>query len=168
MFHAKRLANLVATNIVLMSTIVSGGTLIYADLNRIKKRHQIAFRRYVSCQSPGKEISKYLGATRDEIRQWISGKMLEGMNWNNYGNIWVIDHIVPLRLFDMTNEVDLKIAWNFKNLMPLFSKDNLHKEGDLRFSLLIIEKLPPCEITKALIDCATLHIKKLDKYLLER
>lgn len=140
-------------------------TISYPELDRIKKRHQIAFRRFITCQSPGKEISKYVGATREEVRRWVSEKMIEGMNWNNYGDVWVIVHVVPLRLFDLTQEDDLKIAWHFKNLVPIFSEDIISKEADIRLSLLLLEKIPSCSITECLIECAAMHIKKLDKYL---
>lgn len=145
-----------------MSTNVE---LSYIEINRIKKRHQISFRRYLTAKCPGKEISKYIGIPRHELREWINKKMLTGMNWNNYGEIWVIDHVVPLRLFDMTKEDDLKIAWHYKNLMPLFKSDNLHKEGDLRFSILLLNMLVPCETVNRLKECAEMHIKCFDKYL---
>jgi len=148
-----------------MSTIVAPGTIFYLDINRIKKRHQISFRRFLQGKTPAKEISKYLGLSRAEMRDWINQKMLPGMTWNNYGEIWVVDHVVPLRLFDMTKEDDLKVAWHYKNLFPLFKKDNLHKEGDLRFSLMLLNRLEKCETRDRLIECATLHIKNLDKYL---
>ena len=48
------------------------------------------------------------------------------MSWDNYGE-WEIDHIRPLALFDLTDEAQFKEAASFKNLQPLWKKDNREK-----------------------------------------
>lgn len=62
----------------------------------------------------------------------------EMMSWDNYGRKgWHIDHIKPLCKFDLTNIVQLREACNFKNLQPLWFKDNLekrHVDGTFRSS----------------------------------
>lgn len=49
---------------------------------------------------------------------------INGMNWNNYG-MWHIDHIKPL--YSAKNENELIELCNYKNLQPLWAKDNLIK-----------------------------------------
>ncbi len=41
------------------------------------------------------------------------------MNWDNFGTVWKIGHIMPLCAFDQTNEEDLKLCWNWINLRPV-------------------------------------------------
>ena len=50
------------------------------------------------------------------------------MTWQNYG-IWHIDHIQPLSKFNLLKLEQQKIAFNYKNLQPLWAIDNL-KKGD--------------------------------------
>lgn len=47
----------------------------------------------------------------------------EYMSWENYGE-WEIDHIEPFAKFDLTNPDHIKIVCNYKNLQPMWAKDN--------------------------------------------
>lgn len=91
--------------------------------------------------------------------------MLIGMNWNNYGSTWVIDHVVPLRLFDFTNDDDLRVCLHYKNTMPLFKEDNLYKEGAIDFSIKILEYIPQCAIVEKLLLVLRKENDRLDKYM---
>lgn len=133
--------------------------------SNLKKKFQISFRRWIKNQSGGGTIAKYVGSDIDTVRKYVSCQFIAGMNWSNYGEKWVLDHIVPLRLFDMTNDIDCKIGFHYKNTMPLFKEDNLYKEGDLRFSMLILQQVAPCEVTEKLNVILAKEIKALDKYL---
>jgi hypothetical protein len=50
------------------------------------------------------------------------------MSWDNYGKIWQIDHILPIELFDLTNQEQQKICFNYSNLQPLLISDNTSKQ----------------------------------------
>jgi hypothetical protein len=52
----------------------------------------------------------------------------EIMSWKNYGQ-WHIDHIKPVKAFDLKNENQLKQCFNYKNLQPLWDWENLRKQG---------------------------------------
>lgn len=113
----------------------------------------------------GGTVARFVGADLDTVRKYLSAHFVNGMNWSNYGTVWVIDHIVPLRLFDMTNDGDCSIGFHYKNTMPLFREDNLYKEGDLRFSMLVLKGVKPCPITDILNSILAKEIRKQDKYL---
>ena len=73
----------------------------------------------------------YIGCTVDEFKKHIESLFKPGMNWENHGNgegKWNIDHIIPLDTLNDTSSIYqiLKIS-NYKNLQPLWSKDNLIK-----------------------------------------
>lgn len=138
----------------------------YAAINREKKRQQIAFRRFMLAKCPAKDLAPFIGCDLFSLRNYLSSRMTEGITWNNYGTDWVIDHIVPLRLFDVFDPSDLALAWNYRNLMPLLKKDNLYKEGDLRFSLLLLERFDDgSQVIRSLRYRAEKDLMAMDKYL---
>lgn len=139
--------------------------MTYTEIDRNKKRQQIAFRRFMTGEYPSVEIRQYVSINYSELRVRIEQMMIEGMSWDNYGKVWAIDHIVPLRLFDLFNENELKTAWNYQNLMPLFKADNLHKEGDLRFAKLILEGMEKTTVVSILLDKVHSGLSPMNKYL---
>lgn len=75
-------------------------------------------------------MTQYLGCSLDELKTYIESKFLPGMTWENYSiNGWHIDHIKPLNLFDLSDPEQLKEACCYRNLQPLWAKDNRSK-GD--------------------------------------
>lgn len=116
-------------------------TIDYKSVIREKNRQRAAFRRFITWESPGDEIKRHLGVEIGTLREWIESKFIDGMTWGNYGSLWVIDHIVPMRMFDVFSESELKICWHYKNLMPLLKEDNLKKEGNVFFSYELLKGL---------------------------
>ncbi len=100
-----------------------------------KQRQSNDFRRYITWKSSGTFIKPYLGADVGFVREWLANMFHDGMTWENYGSLWVVDHIVPFRSFDLFNIEDLKLCWNYRNLMPLLDEDNSKKHGNVFFAL---------------------------------
>ena len=71
---------------------------------------------------------KLIGSSVPFVRKWIESKFVDGMTWDNHGE-WHIDHIRPCASFDLTDPDQQKECFNYKNLQPLWAKDNLTK-GD--------------------------------------
>jgi len=138
----------------------------YAKKLKIKKRQQTAFRRFLRGQSTPIDVRGYVGMNYLEIKVLLESRMQSCMNWQNYGSHWVVDHIVPFWLFDTENEADMKLLWHPDNLLPLIWKDNNHKQGDLRFSLLLLtRKKGYSYVVEKLIERVEKEIKVQDKYL---
>lgn len=139
----------------------------FTDTNQynIKKRLHVSFRRFLTIKTGSGTYLKYTSADVWFIRNYLSKKFICGMSWDNYGSYWVVDNIVPLRLFDLTKEDEIKLSWHYKNLMPLLKEDNLYKEGDLRFSEIVLTMMLPCDIVQKLLDVNNFHLAKMDKYL---
>ena len=53
------------------------------------------------------------------------------MNWNNYGNIWHIDHVIPINFFDNTIGDQQNLCFHWSNLRPLKKEINMSKHDSL-------------------------------------
>jgi uncharacterized protein (DUF983 family) len=84
------------------------------------------------CNGKSMNTIKYLGMSSCEYLQWILH------NDKNYTlenrSEWHIDHVIPLSRFDLDNEAEQLIAFNWRNTMPLDAKDNLKKNSKLDLS----------------------------------
>ena len=67
-----------------------------------------------------------MGCTYAEIRAHIESQFKDGMAWDNYGDVWEFDHIVPYKAFPTVEELDKhhKIVCWYKNVRPLPPPDN--------------------------------------------
>ena len=71
---------------------------------------------------------KLFGANVDTIKQHIESQFKSGMSWDNRGK-WHIDHIRPISSFDLTKRKQQGVAFHYKNLQPLWAKENLVKSN---------------------------------------
>lgn len=71
----------------------------------------------------------YIGCNIQYLREWFEFNFEEGMSWDNYGSYWSIDHVLPVRKFDLTVEKDKMLCWNWTNLMPTTVKYNSSKKS---------------------------------------
>ena len=76
-------------------------------------------------QSSTKEI---LGIDIDFYRKWIEWQMTPEMNWQNIE----IDHVKAICLSDVSNDEDLKLAFNWTNTPPLLKQD--HQQKGINFN----------------------------------
>jgi len=76
-------------------------------------------------------VCKYTGINNKTLIEYLEGLFTDGMNWENYGTIWQIDHKIPMAWFDLTNEEEIKCCCNYKNLQTLFTKDNYDKNANI-------------------------------------
>jgi len=58
----------------------------------------------------------------------LERQFLPGMSWDNYGTAWEIDHILPVKMFDLPREAAQ--CWALTNLRPLWAPDNRRKSAN--------------------------------------
>jgi len=83
--------------------------------------------RVLKFDSPKREgcyWERQLGYTREQLRQHLESQFQEGMDWDNFGTGWHIDHIKPVSSFKLE---EFKECWSLDNLQPLWAKDNMSK-----------------------------------------
>lgn len=76
-------------------------------------------------QKAGSAI-KDLGCSYSKFVSHIESKFKDGMSWKNYGK-WHIDHIKPLKLFNLSNREEFLKACHYTNLQPLWASENCSK-----------------------------------------
>ena len=76
-----------------------------------------------------KSTIKLLGCSLKTFRKHLENKFTKGMSLDNYGK-WHIDHIRPCASFDLSKASEQRKCFNYKNLQPLWAKDNLIKSDN--------------------------------------
>lgn len=101
------------------------------DINfKLKKRLRIRLLKAIKGNYKNGSAVRDLGCTIPELKSYLESKFIKGMNWSNHGlHGWHIDHIKPLSSFDLNNRKQFLEACNYKNLQPLWAKDNLKKSN---------------------------------------
>ena len=109
------------------------------DRYRFRYQNDIQFRLRCLLRSRcGKVISKNwktgsavddLGCSVSEFKIYLERQFRDGMNWENQGAYWHIDHIKPLAAFDLSIREQFLEAAHYSNLQPLLVLENLSK-GD--------------------------------------
>jgi len=99
-------------------------------------------RRRLFAALTGLKVTKssfeLLGCDRVKLREHIESQFTPGMSWENK-SLWHVDHIWPLKHFDLTDEVQLAKASHFGNLRPLWAEENrkrayhMNEEEQARF-----------------------------------
>lgn len=80
-----------------------------------KRKWQIALRRYILESQPSTQYAPYFGITNEGFRKWIAFQ-LGDLTWEDFGKKWQLEHIVPFQYFDIGNDSDLMLCWNFLNI----------------------------------------------------
>jgi len=76
-----------------------------------------------------------LGCSISDLKKHLESKFTDGMSLDNYGK-WHIDHIVPCKIFDLSNKEAQKICFHYTNLQPLWGIDNIKKSSKVDFEFL--------------------------------
>lgn len=154
--HGKKIIFMVIKPVPMLTNVTN---------STIRKKQQIAFKRLMLGKSPSIKIAEYIGLSFFELKQWLAPKMLPEMNWNNYGQIWVIEHLVPLDYFNFLKEEDCGFAWSYKNLIPVLIEHIYHIRYNMTFSQKYLLQLPPCHITEKLLGIVNGEIIEQNKYI---
>lgn len=68
-----------------------------------------------------------LGCSIEQFKAYIESQFKNGMNWQNYGSEWELDHKVPLFKFNLLDSDQISIACHFSNIQPLWKKEHYSK-----------------------------------------
>jgi hypothetical protein len=78
-----------------------------------------------------RNTSKLIDCSSDFLLEWLQSNFTVEMTFENHGTYWHIDHVIPCKHFDLTNEKQLKLCFHWSNLQPLKSTTNLSKKDTI-------------------------------------
>ena len=100
----------------------------------IRSRANRAIKRHIKYQNTPAKLAGSAwtdkGCTNSEYVHHIQSLWEPWMNWNNYGNgehQWNVDHIIPLKAFDLSKKEDFRAANHFSNTRPIHARKNFKK-----------------------------------------
>lgn len=104
------------------------------DMYRLATNLRSGVYRAFQCKGWTKtgKSAELLGCDLETAKKYIEKQFKKGMTWNNYGTgegKWVIDHKIPLA--SAKNEEDLRYLCHYRNLQPLWEKENLVKNSTI-------------------------------------
>lgn len=122
--------------------ILNSKAIIEKRRNNIEEMIKLKLRVRVRCavKSQGAHKSKktmdLVGCTVKELKIHLENQFKPGMSWNNYNRYgWHIDHRIPCWIFNLKKEEHQKICFNYKNLQPMWAKENLSKQGKIYYDV---------------------------------
>ena len=71
-------------------------------------------------QTDRKKTFELLGCSFAELKVYIESQFYPEMDWNNWGKVWELDHIIGCINFDFNNPDELAKCFHYTNLRPLF------------------------------------------------
>ncbi len=98
---------------------------------KIKENMSRRIRYELNTLLKGKKTNRtfeYLGCSIDELKTYLESKFEDNFTWENYGDVWHIDHIIPCSSWSLSDEFENKCCWNYRNLQPLKESENQSKK----------------------------------------
>ena len=96
----------------------------YAMRCRLRDR----IKKWLNGKIKSAPTAELVGCTEKECNEWLESQFLPGMTWENR-DLWHIDHMKPLDLFDALDPAEQRKACHYTNLQPLWAKDNLEQSN---------------------------------------
>lgn len=77
---------------------------------------------------PSSMAKDFLGCSLSALLEKFEDQLSNGMTWDNFGaRGWVIDHILPVSMFDFRKISHIKKACHHSNLRPCWEAENVRK-----------------------------------------
>jgi len=77
------------------------------------------------------KTDEYVGCSTDFLKEWINFCLKDDMTFENHGKFWHVDHVIPVNKFNLQNDGEQFLCFNWKNLSPETASFNLKKGNDI-------------------------------------
>ena len=107
----------------------------YTDVSfRLKEILKANFHLFFKDKGKNKNLSfnSIIEYSYKDLKNHLESNFREGMNWDNFGELWEIHHIKPQSIFNIENINEIKECWELNNLIPLWKTTEISKQmGDI-------------------------------------
>jgi hypothetical protein len=101
-----------------------------SEQNKLKHNLRNRIRFVLKGLRRGGRLHELVGCSVDFLKSYLESQFTAGMSWGTYGTGgWHVDHVIPIKAFDLTNEIQQKACFYYKNLSPLWGSDNISKSA---------------------------------------
>ncbi len=99
----------------------------------LRGRYMDAIKRHTSGGKVNKRHSAItlIGCPIESYIEYLEKQFHPDMTWENHGDIWEIDHILPCASFDLTVLDEQQKCFHYTNTQPLFKSENRSKGSKL-------------------------------------
>jgi hypothetical protein len=85
--------------------------------------------------------NKLIGCSIDFFKKWLEYNFTSNMNFDNYGSVWHMDHVIPCSLFNLENDNEKNYCFNWTNIRPYDSIKNMSRGNRLTIIDLLHQEL---------------------------
>ena len=82
-----------------------------------------------------------LGCSHSFFKDWIIHQLYGNMTIENFGSLWHLDHCLPIASFNIMDEIDMKTCFNWVNLRPMYSSENISKKANINYRLYLLQQI---------------------------
>jgi len=93
---------------------------------RLKRTLRRRVQNRLKENSKSASTMELIGCTAAQCKAHLEAQFVDGMTWANHGD-WHIDHIRPCASFDLAQQAEQRLCFNYTNLQPLWAADNIAK-----------------------------------------
>lgn len=95
---------------------------------RIKDILRTRFYFAVNKEDKFDSVINLIGCSPSKVKEYLSKDFKKEWNWENQGELWEIDHIIPLSKFDLTNPEEQRKAFHYTNLQPMWKTSQIAEQ----------------------------------------
>ncbi len=111
-------------------------TAQHRERKLVDKNYDLAckYRTYLNSflKNKSKAFEKYLGCDHKTFLDWLKFNFDDNMTLENYGEVWHLDHVIPVSYFDLTDENKILECFNWSNIRPLHKLANQKRVNHLK------------------------------------
>ena len=82
-----------------------------------------------------------LGCSHSFFENLIIHQLYGDMTEEKYGSVWQIDHCLPIASFNLLDEKHIKKRFNWINLRPMYSTENISKNVKIDYHLYLLQEI---------------------------
>jgi hypothetical protein len=106
---------------------------------KIRRKNDPEFKLSQDCRNRINKVLKnktsrtfeLLDCNKSFLKKWLEYNFAPGMNFENHGPVWHMDHVIPCAKFDLTVKDEIKHCFRWTNIRPLWANENIVKNDKI-------------------------------------